>query len=449
MHKLTILAFLLLLHIYSLSAQEILDHYIREGVNNNTGLKQASLEFESSLEQLNETRGGMLPSIDFSSRYTKAHGGRSFVVPVGDLMNPVYASLNGLMGEDRFGQIENSTLNFNRTTDIDTKITLSQPIFDKRLIMGRAIAEDQSKIKHMDVAIRKRVLVSEIKKAYFNYLKSEKLMELFLSTRKLVEENLRAGQSLYENNKATLDVVLKAKTEVGKLELQIAEAEKMRNNSRAYFNFLLNRPLESEIIVEEVSSTPSISPNLSSATQKREEFSQIDMGLKANDSQRKLHESITLPNLYAVVDYGFQGSEYEFNNRSDYVLASLVLSWNLFSGFQSKARVQQATINSRILESRERELAQNIQLEAIQAYYDLKEKQQNFETTSTIVKEAETTYDLVNKKYQAGLATQLELIDARTNLTNTQIQQIISKYDTWTSFATYERTIASYPIESL
>lgn len=449
MRKSIIIALLSFLHICNLSAQEILDQYIREGVNNNTSLKQASLEFESSLEQLNEARGGMLPSIDFSSRYTKAHGGRNFVVPIGDLMNPVYASLNGLMGEDRFGQIENSTLNFNRTTDIDTKITLSQPIFDKRLIMGRAIAEDQSKIKHMDVAIRKRALVSEIKKAYFNYLKSEKLMELFISTRKLVDENLRSAQALYENDKVTLDVVLKAKTEAGKLDLQIAEAEKMRNNSRAYFNYLLNRSLESEIITEEIPSTPSVAPELLPATRKREEFSQIDMGLKANHSERKLHESITLPNLYAVVDYGFQGSEYEFNNQSDYALASLVLSWNLFSGFQNKARIQQAAINSRILESREQELAKSIQLEAIQSFYDLKEKQQNFETTSTIVKEAETTYKLVNKKFKEGMASQLELTDARTNLTNSKIQQIISKYDTWISFATYERAIASYPIESL
>lgn len=449
MQQFTFIALLSLLHIFGLQAQDVLDQYIREGVNNNSGLKQASLEFESSLEQLNEARGGLLPSIDFSSRYTKAHGGRSFVVPIGDLMNPVYSTLNSLTGEDRFSQIENSTLNFNRTTDIDNKITLTQPIFDKRLILARAIAEDQSKIKHMDVAIRKRALVSEIKKAYFNYLKSEKLMDLFTSTRKLVEENLRSGQALYNNDKVTVDVVLKAKTEIGKLDLQIAEAEKMRNNSRAYFNYLLNRPLENVIAVEEVNATPAFPSGLSSASRQREEFSQIDMGLKANDSERKLHESITLPNLYAVVDYGFQGSEYEFNNRSDYVLASVVLSWNLFSGFQNKARIQQATINSRILESREQELAKSIELEAIQSFYDLKEKKQNLETTSTIVEEAATTYQLVNKKYQEGMSSQLELIDARTNLTNAKIQQIISKYDTWISFAAYERTIASYPIESL
>ncbi|MEQ9287424.1 MAG: TolC family protein [Cyclobacteriaceae bacterium] len=449
MQQFTFIALLSLLHIFGLQAQDVLDQYIREGVNNNSGLKQASLEFESSLEQLNEARGGLLPSIDFSSRYTKAHGGRSFVVPIGDLMNPVYSTLNSLTGEDRFSQIENSTLNFNRTTDIDNKITLTQPIFDKRLILARAIAEDQSKIKHMDVAIRKRALVAEIKKAYFNYLKSEKLMDLFTSTRKLVEENLRSGQALYNNDKVTVDVVLKAKTEIGKLDLQIAEAEKMRNNSRAYFNYLLNRSLESVIAVEEVNSTPALPSGISPTSTQREEFSQIDMGLKANDSERKLHESITLPNLYAVVDYGFQGSEYEFNNRSDYVLASVVLSWNLFSGFQNKARIQQTAINSRILESREQELAKSIELEAIQSFYDLKEKKQNFETTSTIVEEAATTYQLVNKKYQEGMSSQLELIDARTNLTNAKIQQIISKYDTWISFAAYERTIASYPIESL
>ena len=124
----------------SLMSQGILDQYIDEGIKNNISLKQASLEFEASLESLNEAKGAMLPKIDFSSRYTKANGGRNFEFPVGDLMNPVYSSLNGIIGEEQFPQIENLSLNFNRTTDIDNKLTLTQPLFDKRITYQKNIA---------------------------------------------------------------------------------------------------------------------------------------------------------------------------------------------------------------------------------------------------------------------------------------------------------------------
>ncbi|MEQ6120564.1 TolC family protein [Reichenbachiella sp. MALMAid0571] len=445
----TLLTIIGLLVTGNLMSQGILDRYIDEGIKNNISLKQAALTFESSLESLNEAKGGMLPKIDFSSRYTKANGGRSFEFPVGDLMNPVYSSLNGIIGEEQFPEIDNLNLNFNRTTDIDTKLTLTQPLFDKRISYQKNIAEDQAKISQVDVSIQKRLLVSQIKKAYFNYLKSVKLVELFDSTSTLVEENLRVSEALYRNDKVTLDATFRAKTEVGKVNLQQAEAEKMQNNARAYFNFLLNRPLESAIQIENIIGDPTLPSALPQNTQNREEFAKINFGLKANESKRKLYESNNLPNIYAIANYGFQGSEYEFNNESDYTLASLVLSWNLFSGFQNKARKQQSIIQNQMLQSKEEELNNSIQLEAIQAFYDLKEKSQNYISTKKMVDEAKSTYMLINKKYQEGISSQLELIDARTNLTYTTIQNIISKYDIRISYAEYERVTAAYPVENL
>ncbi|MFT7034972.1 MAG: outer membrane protein TolC [Cyclobacteriaceae bacterium] len=448
MHRLTITLTILLIA-GTLNGQPVLDQYINEGIKNNTSLKQTFLEFEASLEALNEARGGFLPTVDFSSRYTKATGGRSFVFPVGDLMNPVYSSLNGLVGEEKFPQIENLNLNFNRTTDIDTKVSVSQRVFDKRVSYKRNIAEDQAKMSQVEIAIQKRLLIADIKKSYFNYMKTEKLRELLDATRVLVVENLRVSESLYKNDKVTLDVVLRAKTEISKVDLQIAEADKMRNNARAYFNFLLNNPLENDISTEEVTQNPTLPGQLPQETRNREEFNKIDLGLKANESQRKLYESNNLPNIYASVDYGFQGSEYVFNNDSDYALASLVLSWNLFSGFQNKARKQKAIINGQILQTREKQLHDNVKLEAIRSFYDLKEKRQSFNTTEKMTDEAESTYALIERKYKEGITSQLELIDARTNLTNARIRNIISKYDTWISHAEYERVTATYPIENL
>ena len=66
-----------------------------------------------------------------------------------------------------------------------------------------------------------------------------------------------------------------------------------------------------------------------------------------------------------------------------------------------------------------------------------------------MIEEAKSTYDLINRKYQEGISSQLELIDARTNLTNATIQNIISKYDIRISYADYERVTASYPIENI
>lgn len=432
-----------------INAQSQLNEYIDYAIKNNTDLQQASLQFESSLQSLKEAEGQMLPTVDLGSRYSRAFGGRAVEFPIGDLMNPVYNSLNSLTGEDRFSEVDNLSFNFNRTTDIDTKVTLTQPLLDKRLVYQKKIAQEQAKMAGVDINIAKRRLVANVKTAYYNYLKAEQLLELFQTTKELALENQRVSESLYRNDKVTADATYRSKTEVGNVELKISEAERMKNSSRAYFNFLLNRPLESEITAAPISDLFSLPSQAIPDIQKREEFLKIKMGMEANDYQRKLFNSNNLPNIYAVADYGFQGTEYAFNADSDYGLASLVLSWNLFSGFQNKARKQKSILEKQILQSQEQSLTNNIELESIQAFYTIKEKNQNYNATQKMQDESQFTYDLVNKKYKEGMVSQVELIDARTSYTNASIQNIISKYDIWISLAEYERVTASYPIKSL
>jgi len=50
--------------------------------------------------------------------------------------------------------------------------------------------------------------------------------------------------------------------------------------------------------------------------------------------QLKMNQSGKLPNLFVVVDYGFQGEKYQFNKEQDYMQASAILTWNLFLAFK-------------------------------------------------------------------------------------------------------------------
>src|ERR1700736_5643949 len=54
------------------------------------------------LAALDQARALYLPTLDLNARYTRANGGRTIGIPVGDLLNPVYASLNQITGNSRF-----------------------------------------------------------------------------------------------------------------------------------------------------------------------------------------------------------------------------------------------------------------------------------------------------------------------------------------------------------
>ena len=123
---------------YAVAQNPLLDAYIREGLESNQGLKLKQLDYTSDLAALKEAQGMFLPDISLSARYTVARGGRIIDFPVGDLLNPVYSTLNMLTASEMFPQIENESFPFYRPTEQETKVSLVQPIFSTDLIQNPA-----------------------------------------------------------------------------------------------------------------------------------------------------------------------------------------------------------------------------------------------------------------------------------------------------------------------
>ena len=429
-----------------------LDQYIEVGLENNLALKQKEVNFHKSMEVLKQARALFFPDISLNARYTAADGGRVIEFPVGTMLNPVYQSLNYLLGTDAFPDIANMEFAFYRPTEHETKFRLAQPIVDTKIIYNQRINKELSNAIRADAGAYKRQLVAEIKKAYFNYLKTVSLLKLVDDTRELLVENGRVNESLYQNNKVTIDNVYRSRAELSKLDRNEAEARKNHQVSRAYFNFLLNRPFETAILTDiQYDSVPRslILDDLSEhAVVNREELEMLRSYNKVADNNLVMNQMNKLPNLYAVVDYGFQGRHYEFNMRQDYVFASLIFRWDLFHGFQNKARIGEARIEQDLRNTQLEEATQQIRLETIGAHYDLIASAESVKASTEELMSARNAFKVVNRKYSEGQATLIEFIDARSTMTQAEMLLIISKYDYHIKYAELERVACLYPVEN-
>ena len=93
-----------------LGAQPALDGYISEALKNNNALKRQQFELDRSLLALKEARTLFLPSVTLLGDYTRAAGGRTIDLPIGDLLNPVYNTLNQLTQPHNFPNVSISPL---------------------------------------------------------------------------------------------------------------------------------------------------------------------------------------------------------------------------------------------------------------------------------------------------------------------------------------------------
>src|SRR5450631_2448001 len=104
------------------SVEEAVDGLVADALAANLELDGAGAGVAQRLAALDQARALYLPSLDLSARYTRASGGRTIDFPVGDLLNPVYASLNQITGSSRFPTVQNQEINFQRTREQDTQV---------------------------------------------------------------------------------------------------------------------------------------------------------------------------------------------------------------------------------------------------------------------------------------------------------------------------------------
>ena len=150
-------------------AQSILDQYIAEGLQNNQQLLQESLAVTSSQLALSESKGLFLPTVNLQSDYTLADGGRTINFPIGDLLNPVYSTLNQMTGTDQFPTIENVNEQFFPNNFHDTKIRVIQPLFNSDIYYNQKAQQQLLKASEAKKAAYEEELKKEIKVAYYNY----------------------------------------------------------------------------------------------------------------------------------------------------------------------------------------------------------------------------------------------------------------------------------------
>ena len=425
----------------------ILENYISEGLKSNLQLQREQLAVEKSLLNLTQSRALFLPQVGLNASYTLANGGRKITIPVGDLMNPVYSTLNQLTGTNNFPQIENSTTNFLPNNFQETKVRFIQPLFNSDIYYGYKAQKELITVQQAQKNAYENELRYSISSAYFQYLQSGEAIQILNNTRKFLQELVQLNEKLVANNKVTRDVLLASEYELNKVEQQIAEVEKNNQSAQAYFNFLLNRDWSAEILKDSTIIAALAANGIDTLTQQawanRQEIRQLEGASRANSQLVNMaNANMLLPKLSAVADLGYQGYYYKFNNDQRYALAQFNLTWDLFRGNERKSKLRQAQLDQQIIDNHLDQTRKQIELEVINASNDLRATERAFVASQSGVSSASRVLQIINAKYKEGQALLIELLDAQNKLTLAQLTLSINRYELLRKEAALQKAVA-------
>jgi len=425
-----------------------LEQYIQEAFARNQALQQRSFQLEKAMYALREARGLFLPQVSFTGTYTRTSGGRTIDVPIGDLMNPVYATLNQLTGSDRFTPVSNQSFLLNPDNFYDAKVRTSLPLINTEIWYAQKIRREDITRQQAAVNVYKRQLVKDVKTAYYRYFQAARAVDIHNNALLLVRENIRVNQSMLRNGIRNSTSLTRAQTEEQRTLAAIAAAQNDQHNARAYFNFLLNRPLTDSIVADSAAlAVVSHAPvDTVSDISGREELLQLEKTRQMALLEEKLQRSAFIPRLSTFLDLGSQAYNWDFNNKSRYYLWGLNLQWDIFSGGQRRSRAQQAATDAATAQAAYNETALALQLELNRADNNYQTARSNYHSAQTQLQLAEKYYRDQLKVYKEGQLLYIELLDAQQQLTNARLELLQAHAQVQIARAEIERAEARYPL---
>jgi outer membrane protein TolC len=418
--------------------QSLLD----EALQANLELRASGASVQQRLAALDQARARYLPVIDFAARYSVADGGRTIDFPVGDLLNPVYATLDEMLvaqGQPpQFPRVRNESIELLREREQETKLVLEQPLYEPRL--GPAVDARQADTARAeaDLAALRAQVVRDMKQAYYRWIAAQQAVTVLDATLDATRENLRANTSLYRNGKVTRDLVYRAEADVLEIEQERLAAASRVRIAQSYVNLLRNAPLAQPLPAATLDA-PTIdrfrarllaalagrqleAQRLQEiATDRRQELKSLDAAIAAGEAQQDLARAAFKPALAFGAEAGIQGEDYGFDEDDRYVLASLVLRFNAFRGGADQAALREARALTDQLRATRELAGQRVRLEVQQAVENFGVAEASLDTAAKRAEAAMGAFSITSRKRDLGQINQAEFIDARRAATDAQL----------------------------
>jgi outer membrane protein len=439
---------LLLMVISSSLRAQTLDNYVQEGLKTNLVLQQKNVSLQQAQQSLQIAKSYFLPSVNLLADYTTGEGGRSIAIPVGDLLNPVYASLNQMTQSDAFPQVENVNQNFFPKDFYDARIRTSLPLVNTDLYINRTIQSQQVMLKQYDLDAYKRQLVLEIKTAYYNQVAAEAAVKIYESARTLVHKNVEINESLLRNGKSLPANVLRSKSEMERVNAELNSSRNQVRNARQYLNFLLNRDLDAEVNTTATLENVAFAVDTLGQVNTREEVQMIKTQQDINESVLRMSRLSRLPKVNAFMDLGTQASSWKYNEDSRYYLVGVQLSLPIFQGFRNSITIRQSKLEIEKTSHHLTNSTKQLELTATLAKNQLQTTLKNYTAAEEQLKSAQSYFHLIEKGYKEGVNSLIEFLDARNQFTNSQLQLNLRQLEVLTAQARVERETASYSFQN-
>lgn len=330
-----------------------------------------------------------------------------------------------------------AAVKFGTTFQTQAGLSASLLVFSADYLIGLKATKEYIALMNINITRSKTELVSQVSKAYYGVLVNKERI-------KLLDVNITKLEKLLNNTKEFNKQGFVEQIDVDRLEVSFnnlmtekQKTERLITLSEYMLKFQMGYTgKENLILTDSLTVSENIEINASTIdVAKRSEYQLLEGQQRLNTINVKRLNYGYMPTLVAYGSMAASG----FGNDLKYVgfinkyyqtrLIGATLSLNVFDGLQRHYKIEQAKLDFKKGENNLNNLQLAIELEAASAAVNYNNAISSLQVQKRNLELAKNIYAVSQKKYEQGVGSNLEVINAQASLKESQTNYFNAVYD--------------------
>ena len=438
-----------------------LEQAIELAVRNNKDLQEAKLNLERAEKQLQEARSALFPNLDLGVDLTNGESSSSErsdelrIQRVREQPGNENLSEAELEQRAREGELDDA----DNITSLSGNLNLTYNIYtggNRGADIRRA--KKQVEFNELEVERTTEQILFESTRDYYNLQNADAQVEIEQAAVEDAKQTLRDAQLLEQAGLGTRFDVLRAEVELANAEQRLTTAIAAQKSARRQLVATLSLGEQVNLQTADAIETAgeweqSLEESIILGYQNRVELEQFLTRREINKAQKQIALSAIRPQFSVFAQYEVLDQFDDDVDFTDGYSVGARLRWTIFDGGRALARARQSEKDIQIDEVNFANQRNDVRFQVEQAFFDLQANKNNITTAQKAVELAEESLRLARLRFQAGVGTQTDVIEAQSDLTTARGNELRAIIDYNQSLNQLKRAVngiadQSLPLES-
>ncbi|MFZ0242559.1 MAG: TolC family protein [Desulfobacterales bacterium] len=316
---------------------------------------------------------------------------------------------------------------------------LSQPVFQGFALVNQyKIAELGVDAARMNRQFTRLEVIFQIKQAYFNVLKAEKLLDVARNTADVLVAQEEVARNFYDVGMTPLNDLLQVQVQLANARQALITAQNNLDTAQSQFNVILRRPVNAPVNLIDIQSFVPLEKELDYyldlAVRDRLDIKVAGLNVQISEKEVDIARSGYYPTISFDASYFRTSTDWalsetdRFANPDGWSLTGIA-SWDFwqwgrtkFNTSERRRRLAQTKI------AREKAIDQ-ARLEVEVSYLQAREAEKNIQAVDKAVEQAKENLRITNERYKEQVATSVDTLVAQNLLTSTQVNYFSALYN--------------------